>query len=785
MIKKVQTPNLKTITFYLLLTTLLLQAGQNSYGQSVGLVLSGGGAKGIAHIALIKELEDNNIPIDYITGTSIGAIIAGFYASGYSPEEMLQLFNSDDFKLWSTGKLDKDDLYYFKRKDESPDWIKVDISKKEDKLKLILPINLVPERQMDFAFMQLMAQNTAVCKQNFDSLMVPFRCVSTDIYNKKAIIHKNGNLSEAIRASMTFPMVYKPIEMDGKLLFDGGIVNNFPVDVMINDFNPDFIIGHKVVEDNDSPDPEDLFQQIETMVMQTTDYSVPDSIGVLLETELNDVNLLDFAKANYIYSRGIETAEPMIDSIKSRIQRRVPKEIVTQKREAFNAKKPPLIFRNIQVEGISDNLQRKYIIQSIKAKEDTFSVTSFRDSYFKLVSDEHIKAIRPVARYNSSTGYFDANLKVTPRKPFDVEFGGHLSTSSNTFGFIEANYKTFKNRLYNFTTNLYFGQFYNSFMVGGRMDTPSKNPFYFSGYFTVNDWNYLATATDIIFTDTRPTYVLQNERNLRFEAGFPYSKTGLIDFGLTQSNSTDSYFQVKHDIKESDEYDETKLSSYIAHISISKKNLNYKVYPTEGSNRLFQFRYINSFETFLPGTKSPVQNNINQNHSYVEFKALFDQYFPIGKYLTMGVLFEGVFNNDSVYSNYTSTLINAPSFTPTPNSRGRYLEEYRANEYIALGGKAIYKLNDLIHFRAEAYGFVPIEQFYVSDEKTSEGVIANKALSSEQLFHNYYLSGLGAIVLQTQFGPLSAEVNYYQKDGQKLFFSVNMGFMIYNKRGLN
>ena len=139
----------------IILSIILLFATLAAFPQRVGLVLSGGGAKGIAHIGLIKVLEDHNIPIDYITGTSIGAIIGGLYAAGYSPEEMLELFNSDDFKLWSTGKIDKEDLYYFKQKDELPNWMKVDVTKKADKIKVIFPINLIPEQQMDFAFLQL------------------------------------------------------------------------------------------------------------------------------------------------------------------------------------------------------------------------------------------------------------------------------------------------------------------------------------------------------------------------------------------------------------------------------------------------------------------------------------------------------------------------------------------------------------------------------------------------------------------------------------------------------
>src|SRR5690554_1651029 len=94
-----------------------------SYGQSVGLVLSGGGAKGIAHIEVIRALEENNIPIDYVAGTSIGAIVGGLYAAGYSPDEMEELFRSDDFYLWSTGRIQKEYRYHFTRPEANPSWI--------------------------------------------------------------------------------------------------------------------------------------------------------------------------------------------------------------------------------------------------------------------------------------------------------------------------------------------------------------------------------------------------------------------------------------------------------------------------------------------------------------------------------------------------------------------------------------------------------------------------------------------------------------------------------------
>jgi NTE family protein len=746
----------------------------SAWPQKVGLVLSGGGAKGLAHIGLIKVLEEHNIPIDYVTGTSIGAIIGGLYAAGFSPDDILELFKSDDFKMWSTGKLDKENLYYFKRKDELPEWMKVDIAKKKNKIKIIFPMNLVPERQMDFAFMQLLAQTTAACNSNFDNLMVPFRCVATDIYNNKAVISSSGDIGEAIRASMTFPLVYKPIEKDGMLLFDGGIVNNFPTDIMKEDFHPDFIIGHKVSNLSKKPDTEDIFSQIETMVTQITDYNIPDSVGILLESKLDDVSLLDFPKVNYTYSRGVETALRQIDSIENRISRRVSKQEVQKKREAFNMRKPPLLFNNIQVEGVADDLQRKYIIQSFKTKEKVVDIHQLRESYFKLIADDQIKAIQPLAYYNKKTGYFDLHLKVELRKPMDASFGGHISTRANTFGYIGFNYKTFKTMSFNFTGNVFYGKFYNSLQVGGRVDSPTLTPFYFSTYYTINSWDFLTTSSDLIFSDIKPSYVVQNERNFRMEVGFPYVKTGVIDIGFSHSNSNDKYYQTKI-FNKGDELDLTNFAAYSGHITIDQKKYDYKQYPTAGGRKLFQFSYVNGEENFTPGTTAPdpVKSKISQG--YFQMHALFDQYYPMNKLLTLGVLAEGLINNRKLSSNYTSSIISAPVFQPTPNSKSLFLDHYHANQYFAAGGKIIFNINDNLHFRTEIFGFFPIQGFIAGKNNT--------VTYDEKIFSKAYLTGVSAFVFQTPVGPLSAEVNYYNKEGQKWFFSVNMGYMLFNKRG--
>ncbi len=177
---------------------LFLAAIQIVSAQKVGLVLSGGGAKGAAHIGVIKALEENNIPIDYITGTSIGAIIGSLYAMGYSPEEMLELMLSKEFSYWQTGTVEEQYTYYFKEPYPTPEFahFSIDMSDSLQIKASFLPQSLINPIQMNQAFMALFSQATAKAGWNFDNLFVPFRCVASDIYTKKPIIFKNGDLGE-------------------------------------------------------------------------------------------------------------------------------------------------------------------------------------------------------------------------------------------------------------------------------------------------------------------------------------------------------------------------------------------------------------------------------------------------------------------------------------------------------------------------------------------------------------------------------------------------------------
>ncbi|NLO02603.1 MAG: patatin-like phospholipase family protein [Bacteroidales bacterium] len=757
------------IIVYLLVTVILAPA------QSVGLVLSGGGAKGMAHIEVIRVLEENNIPIDFIAGTSIGAIVGGLYAAGYSPDEMEELFRSDEFYFWSTGRIQKEYRYYFTRSEPNPSWLELRVEKQEDKLKLLPPTNIIPEEQMNFAFMELMAPTTAACKSNFDSLMVPFFCIATDIHSNQPVILRNGDVGDAVRASMTVPLYFKPIMIDNKLLFDGGIVNNFPHDIMTDLFKPDIIIGHKVSEVPKIPDSDNVIEQITNMVMRPTDYTIPEEQGILLETKFQNVGLLDFQKYDLIASFGRRTALQYLDSIKSRIDRRVRTDVVTKKRIEFNSKKPELLFQNIQVEGIRDPMQRKFIIQSIKHRFNIISLSSLKQDYFKLIANQHLQSIRPIALYNNETRYFDLHLKVKPEKKVRINIGGNISTKPINQGYASFDYRSYQNRAYSLSSNIYFGRFYSSFKAGGRIDFPTTLPFYLAGYSTFNRWDFFSSSSELFFEDVRPPYIIQDEYNLRFEAGIPVGQHAKLYTDYSLVNSSDEYYQTEI-FKKEDEPDNTGFTAFVSQLALESNSLNYKQFASEGSFNSVSLKHVIGKETNEPGTTANIPGKIKSNHNYFLAQASTLKYWRMGSRFSLGTQLEAVISNKKMFQNYRSTLLSAPGYYPTPHSNSLFIENFHSNNYVAGGLKAIFNLNPTFNLRIEGHGFIPIKEERLNPDMTVG--------RNPKLIENYYLQGMAALVHHTALGPISIALNYYEKPNTNLYFTLNFGYILFNKRGL-
>ena len=539
-------------------------------------------------------------------------------------------------------------------------------------------------------------------------------------------------------------------------------------------FKPDIIIGHKVVPDPEDAEADDIVRQITNMVQRPTDYGIPPEEGILLETNAEQVGLLDFAKLDYIVEAGTKTTYALIDSIKGRISRRVDNENLARRREAFHARKPALLFQNIQVEGITDPLQRKYIINSIKHNKNVFTAEMFKKEYFKLITDEQIKSIRPLAIFNNESSYFDVHLIVEPEKRGEISVGGNISTKPLNQGFAGFEYRLFKNRSYTFNSNLYFGRFYSSFKLGGRIDFPMLRPFYVASYLTYNRWDFFSSSSELFFEDVRPPFLIQNETNFRGEFGFPIKRHDKVSVGIALSTSRDAYYQIER-YNKSDEPDKTNFKSVISHIAYENYSLNSKQYATDGVYNRISLRYIGGNEKLLPGTTPTDQVKGSQNHGYFLLKGASEKYFLLNRKIRTGLLFDAVFSNKKPLMNYTSTMLSAPGFYPTPHSKALFIENFHANNYLAGGLKGIYHLNADTHFRIEGYAFLPLHETL----RTS----SFKAVRSDHFIKNAYFQGLAALVFQTGIGPAGIILNYYEKPGTQWYLMFNFGYTLFNKRG--
>jgi NTE family protein len=749
------------------------------FSQTVGLVLSGGGSKGLAHIGVIRALEENNIPIDYVVGTSIGAIVGGLYSIGLTPDEMEDLFRDDRFINYYKGQIPEDQYYYFKQTDQDASSFKLGFTKRDSSINLVLPTNIVATQPMDFGILEYFSQYTAASNNDFDKLFVPFRCVGADVYNNREVVFKDGDLGMSIRASMTFPFYFKPIVIDSVLFFDGGIYNNFPIDVMRNEFHPDIMIGSSVTSYSEKPDPDDLLLQVESMIMGAKkEYVVPPEEGITINIDFTNVSLLDFQRLDEFSQKGYDVCMQMIDSIKVRIDVRQDSNQLAQNRINYKERIPRLDFDKIYVNGL-DKKQGDYILKTFKGKSEKLSIRQLESEYYKLISDFQIETATPIARYNDTTGFFDIFFDVKKEKRANVLFGAGLSTGYSNTGFVGFNYKILNRMSMLLDANLYFGRLYSSLHLAGRFDFPTAIPLALDVGVNVNRFDYFKGNSRLFSLDYRPPYLINFDSNTRVDLFMPLTRYSIVKLGFVTGFQTYDYFQVSNFLQnDTSDYTSFLLSS--VHFSIVRNNQNLIQYANKGSKNLISVRYIKGTEENIPGSTTALTEEYNRDHSWLQISAISDSYSRLSRHFTMGVYAELMLSNKPLYHNYFSSLLSAPAFSPTPHSKTIFLPEYSANSYAAIGLKPIILISDKLNFRIEAYAFAPFEKILKAEPYDR----VYQAYYSERFAYLHFLGSAG-LVYNTPFGPLAFTVNYYNSDVRKTYFMIHFGYVVFNKKAFD
>ena len=744
--------------------------------QKVGLVLSGGGAKGMAHIGVIRALEENGIPIDYITGTSMGAVIGSLYAMGYSPDEMEDLIRSDDFRNWYMGSKDMDYQFFFKQNPPTPAFISARIAIK-DSMTVIRPMvnSVVDPLQMNLAFVDVFAGASAVCDNDFDSLFVPFRAVASDVFNKNSIVLSNGDLGNAVRASMSFPFVFRPIKIDSIIAYDGGIYDNFPADVMVQVFNPDFIVGSVVAvapgePEIEIPDEYDLMGQVSSMIVQKSDYSLDPGLGVKVEFDLKSVGLLDFHKLDEVSALGYHNTMLLMDSIKIRTTARLDTLELRNRREEFKKRIPPLVFREIGVTGVNQ-AQKRYIQKELNATDGKFDYEDFKSGYFKLLSDDAINEIVPSTGYSESDSTFGLNLRVNIDEHPTFSLGGGLSTSVSSQLYGSVSYSHIGEASESYLLEGQMGRSYNNAQLLTRIDMATKIPMSFSVQLAYNNMNYFRSGMFIFSSDKfMPALNKSIEFFSKVKMSRPFLNNYKAVFSLGIAHHKDYYSQSSNVDLRGFRYDCNRHNILGGSVTFTGNTLNSIQYPTSGRSETIRAFIGTENDLFRPrNVYSSEYHSVDR--SWLQVYANLGHYIKMNSHFTLGTLFEAYYSSRNFSTNYQATMMQAGSFRPTVNSKFVFDPDFCANAYMAAGLKPIWIINSIFHLRSEFYIFQPTRPIV-----ESQGVaVYGKPLSGMQVMSEL------AFVAQYQKISFNAFLDLSTSDYNPSMFGVTFGFLMPNE----
>jgi NTE family protein len=273
----------------------------------IAVALQGGGAKGLAHIGVLQWLEDHHIPVDYVAGTSMGGLVGGLYATGHSPAEIQGIVEEIDWNNVLSGATPYRDLAFRRKEDlrAFPNSLELGLKRglrPPGGLVSGQPVRLIIDRHV-------LPYSDG---RSFDKLPIPFRCVATDLVSGKSVVFQNGSLANALRATMSLPGVFSPIKEDGKILADGGLLNNLPTDVA-KQMGADIVIGVHLTTGPVAPESlHSMFQVAggsSDVMINANELRGMEQADILITVNLRGYTTLDFSRVHEIIPKGYDGAQ--------------------------------------------------------------------------------------------------------------------------------------------------------------------------------------------------------------------------------------------------------------------------------------------------------------------------------------------------------------------------------------------------------------------------------------------------------------------------------------------
>lgn len=760
-----------------LIHTLLLLcfAVSTVQGQRVGLVLSGGGAKGLYHVGIIKALEENGIPIDYVSGASMGAIVGALYVTGYSPDQMVKFFETDSVQTWLSGKIPEEYRYYFKRFEPTPEMVALRVNPDTTSLAAIkLPTNIISPYRIDLAFLNMLSGASNAAGNNFDDMMVPFRCVASDVFHKKLVVFRDGSLPFAVRASMTIPLVFKPLERDSVLLYDGGVLNNFPWQTLQEDFEPDILIGGVCAGNPANPTQGNIMSQVTAMIMDPTDYEFPDTMDIMIKRRFPEVGTLDYDKAAYIIAKGYEDAMALMPGILAKIERRVSAAEMDRRRAEFRGRITPLVFESVDIEGLTP-AQTAYVNRQLGLNLHTvITAEYFEERYMRVLATGLYTADFPEIEYNKLTGFYRLKLRLKTQPSLKVSLGGNISSTSLNQLYLGLEYQRIGNQAAAYSLRGYLGTFYNAVKVGGRHDFFTNFPFYVDYSYNFESFNRGTFNSNPYYRNQKWRFQSDIHNYMASTFALPVFGTAAFRAGARLGVLNTSYFTSFHTA--ADRADKSQFAYLNFGAEVQTHTMSYPMFAHTGVGQLFSLRYTSGLEAYEQGTVfvQQIENRHARNRSWVEATYNREQYILMRKYFTLGYLVNATVSTQPRFTNQYVTAMTGPMFRPTVLSRTLFMPEYHSRSFVGLGVMPVVNFIDKVFYlKTYAYMYIPQEVFH----NNGKWVKTNQLWGQFKMRSEYIFGG--SLVYQTAIGPASFTVEKYSTGPKNWHFVLNFGYLLF------
>jgi len=472
---------MKKLSLLILVFSLVFSAfAQDQKRPKIGVVLSGGGAKGLAHIGALKVLEEAGVKVDYIGGTSMGAIIGGLYASGYTAKQLDSIFTVVDTDALLQDYIPRTSKSFFEKRNDEVYALTLPFNR----FKIGVPTAL-SKGMYNYNLLSRLTNHVRLIR-DFDKLPIPFVCIATDIETGEKVVLKNGILPKAVLASGAFPSLYTPVEIDGRLLVDGGVTDNYPIEE-VRKMGADIIIGVDVQEGlkdrNNLGGASGVLVQITNFNMIEKMDAKRKATDIYIKPDIKGYSVISFDLGKEIIKKGEEAAFSVYEKIAklgytaNEIQKKVP---ITEPDDTLN-------ISGIKVNELN-NFTRAYVLGKLRFKKNSkITFQKLSDGISNLSSTQNFSAISYSFEKAEGKDNLVMELKENPVKRY-LKLGVHYDGLYKSAALVNVTQKKvfFKNDNVsldvilgdNFRYNLnyyYDNGFYWSFGVNSRYNQFNKN----------------------------------------------------------------------------------------------------------------------------------------------------------------------------------------------------------------------------------------------------------------------------------------------------------------------